>query len=216
MLWHSALIFSLPRWPLSLRSTERRWSSYWLWELQTSPSFFLPKTVVHLAFVFAKRLLRVPWCSVSSVEKFTTVAALRHRWTSSMAKPGFARFASARGNPLWIKFCLCWPHCRGSGSGCQKETPCASSLRGRCAGSIEFSRPALTECWRVCQRWPMEKYVITPQVMLGMSTGKLLLVLIVNYYFREEFGPGYLHNWLRKQSHLFIQSTCLFLSRVSV
>lgn len=157
VMWHkwfvlmSCLCF-LDRWPLLLMFARGRWRSCCLCVLPMSSSSFLLKTVVHLVFASAKRPLQVPWCSVSFVEKFSTAAASQHPPTSSTARPGSARSASGRGSPRWTKCCRCWPRCRGSGSGCQKGTPCASSSRGRCDGSTEFSRPAPRGRWRKCLR----------------------------------------------------------------
>lgn len=149
-------MFFLHRWPRSLRFTRGRWRSYWPYVLQMSPSFFLLKTVVHLVFVSAKSPLRVQWCSVSSVEKFSTVAALQRQQSLSMAKLGFARIANGQRNPLLTRSCPCWLHCREFVFDCQRGTPCASSSRGLCDGSTESSRPAQRECCRKCQRWSVE------------------------------------------------------------
>lgn len=121
-----------------------------------NPGFFLLKTVVHLLFVFAKRPLQVPWCSVNSVETFFTAAVLQRLQILTMAKPGCARYASGRGNLLWTRSCPCWPHCKGFVCGCQKETLCVSSLRGRCNGSTKFSRPAQRDCLRMCRQRSVE------------------------------------------------------------
>lgn len=153
--------FSPHRWLHLLRSARGRWRSCWLCVPQMNLSFFLLKTVVHLVFVFAKRPLQVPWCSVSCVEKFSTWAAWTRPQTLSMAKPGCVLFVSVRENHPWTRSCHCWLHSKGFGFDCQKETPCASSSREQCDGSTEFSRPAQRECWRRCQRWSVHRRVIT-------------------------------------------------------
>lgn len=208
-----------------------RWISCWLCVLQTSPGWFLQKTVVHSASASAKRLLRGPWCSASSAEKSSTAIASQQQQTWSTAKPGYALFASGRENPPWTRSCLCWLHCRGFESGCQKGTHCASSSRGLCDGSTEFSRPARRECWRKCRRWSVETHFITfswtDESLVGywnswslpfmrdIDVVDALITVFFLYCFRERLDLEYLHIWLRKSTvHLSIQSISLFHSRV--